>query len=194
MLKRFFSSIIPRGRTFLALGLGLLLLGGHLLTKARFQNKNMPIRVSKLSHDNLSRLDGIIDLAPIYFDSQDGSRLESLDGYQRHNLYSLLTDDELTADSSKNHSIRIEVINDQELAIILREGSREVASIEARGRLKKDGFFYLDKKLLSCSNPFFLLGGCYHYKARIGLSSNGNPIYQSAVAEYGAILLVIWKG
>lgn len=179
----------------------LLLLSVSLSNCASFSNKDFKNEYRKITKSEINSLNGKYSFFPIKkFDKKNGNSNYEI-SKNIINSYSYTTNDILKfedQDSIQNihtlYSVELKITNDTELNIELFKNNYSVKKQQIKGKLKKDGLFYLDNKYQKCTGIPYLFGGCSNNKRRIAISKSNTLMINEAVDNTGALLFLFWAG
>lgn len=106
----------------------------------------------------------------------------------------------LSEEHQKNDSLlinslaRFSVFDDNTLLIHFIQGKSITDKFILKGKLRSNGYFYLDEKEGNCIGIPYFFGGCYQKKMRIGIDKRKNLLIQVAEINKGALLFIFFKG
>ena len=142
---------------------------------------------------NLSLFEGTFELKANqnFFPSKKLLRYE--EEKANENLHYSLTEKK---DSLGDHNVLVDLksFDSKYLSFTFRSKNEEKDYLVIKGKFKKDGFFYFDKRDFECIGFPFLLGGCFNCKTRVGIGEDKGLVINKAISHKGAILLFYMSG
>lgn len=143
---------------------------------------------------NLSSFTGSYELVANknYLPTDDLMHLE--EEMANSNLHYILTEKVLNPDSIGRIIVDVKSFDKKYLSFTFRANKDQIDFLIVKGKMKDNGFFYLDQKTFECVGLPFIIGGCYNCKTRIGLSEDQGLLINKAISNKGALLLVLPSG
>ncbi|MGK0252350.1 MAG: hypothetical protein ACI81G_001790, partial [Gammaproteobacteria bacterium] len=148
-----------------------------------------------LTEKSISRLNQFFELKP----SKNLAKLDTdnprtIKNYGLFNLFGIFKNlDSETINnintSSEKYLVNFKVEKKSIKSYLLKDNAI-IDSSEVRYNLKKNGFLYLKRNSLSINLVPFIYGGWDINRSRIGLTNEGDLIYESSHYSYAAILLL----
>lgn len=98
----------------------------------------------------------------------------------------------LKLDNLKTYEFELKVIDNKSINFKFLENGKVFKEIPLKGKLKKDGYFYLKNKNLSFWGVPYLAGSIHINKSRLSKTKEGNLIFDLARHQSGAFFLVVF--
>jgi hypothetical protein len=161
---------------------------------ASFTLKPLHRNYIKVHSNNLFLMNGEFESKPFRVFSKAGPTPSTSDLNNYQSLFEIINDGHEIHAIPENTIMSLTFIDKSRVAISLLSNNTEIFYQELAGKLKRNGFFQIDKKMHSSIGLPYILGGTYNYKSRIGVTKHGSLIVQTAEANQGALLFVFRKG
>jgi hypothetical protein len=111
----------------------------------------------------------------------------------KSSFYKDVTNKAILIDSNAKYSVNIDCTKDR-ISFVFFKDKIIFDSINIKGKIKKNGFYYLANSKVRYNGIPYLLGGYQQTKVRLGLSSKGELIVNKAYESAGALLFFMWAG
>jgi hypothetical protein len=109
------------------------------------------------------------------------------------NAYQEIIDKAIKIDTTSKYSMTL-ICKKEEILFKYFSDTTLIETKVIKGKLNKNGFYYLDNSKIICHGIPYLLGGCKQTKLRLGLSTNGDLIINQAYKTSGAFMFFFWSG
>jgi hypothetical protein len=98
----------------------------------------------------------------------------------------------LKLDSLKTYEFELKVIDQKSINFKFIENGKVFTEKNLKGKLKKDGYFYLKNKNVEFWGIPYLAGAIHINKSRLSKTKEGNLIFDLAHHQSGAFFLVVF--
>ena len=97
-------------------------------------------------------------------------------------------------DTLKHYKFELKVLSNKRIKVRYLENNNKIGEKIIKGRLKKDGYFYLKNRNIKFWGIPYLAGALHINKTRFSKTNKGNLIFDLAHHQSGAFLLFIFPG
>ncbi len=180
----------------------ILLIGFNLSgCGVSFSKRHFKDDLIKLNSKNYERLNGAYSSNPQADYNPKAKYFLTDSVLKKINTYNLFTNKPLVfskldslelRNSTKKFALRFIDTEHIEISYLINDVVKSSEII--KGRIKKNGLFYLDNKYFKSNGIPYLWGGIDVKKRRIGLSESGNLIFNGAYCREGALLFLFAAG
>lgn len=177
----------------------ILLIGCILSGCATFSKKDFKKVYARPEHPDLKSFEGTYSYFPTkeFFRGSVRSHPDCLT--KSVNVYSQITHEEneqTTSDSIEKLSCKARLLVKDKNTLILNVlmDDEVCRSAVLKGKLKKNGMFYLSDKELEIRGVPYIFGGWYHSKGRMVISKENNLIVNTAISFAGTLLIFVEGG
>ncbi len=150
------------------------------------------INPNLLTEKNISELNGKYKILNIEADSIKNKYWASNNFFTE--LESKISPISDKLDYLKTYHFEINVLSKKRIQINYIENDKIYRKRVIKGKLKKDGYFYLKNKNVKLWGIPYLAGAIHINKTRISKTDNGNLIFDLTHHQSGAFLLLVFPG
>ena len=162
---------------------------------ASFERVYKRMEKVNITKTNFDKITGAYEMfADVEYESERGKKiLLEVPKNSKINFYRDITKEKIIIDSMATYTVQIDCTIDK-IVFVFSKNKIAFDTINIKGKIKKNGFYYLDNSKVYCHGVPYLLGGCQQMKIRIGLSNKGDLIVNQAYESSGALLFFFWAG
>jgi hypothetical protein len=149
----------------------------------------------RVTETNIDKITGTYEMfAGLEYNSERGKKtLLKVPDNSKINFYNDITNKAIKIDSNSKYIVKVDCTKNS-ITFIFTKDKIVLDTINLKGKIKSNGFYYLDNSKISCHGIPYLFGGCQQLKVRLALSDKDELIVNQAYESSGAFLFFIWAG